>query len=82
MKDMKPMVARNVKLSLKSRPRIRRRRDGLVPLGGGGGGGTVRFWRRGGGAVGVLKRGGCGGREGAGRIVANGRIVASGRKDL
>lgn len=38
-----------------------------------GWGGIVRFWRRGGGALGVLKRGGCGGREGAGRIVASER---------
>ena len=67
---MKPIVAKKVKVSLTIRPRRRRRRVGLEPLDDGWGG-IVRFWRRGGGALGVLKRGGCGDREGAGRIVAS-----------
>ena len=69
-KDRKPIVAKKVKVSLRIRPRWRRRRGGLEPLGDGGGG-VVRVLRCGGDAVGVLKRGGCGGCEGAGRIVVS-----------
>lgn len=70
MKDIKPIVAKKVKVSFMSRPRRRRRGGGLEPLRDERGG-RVRFWRGGGRAVGVLKRGGCGGRGLAARIVAS-----------